>query len=178
MQPAAQPAGTQPLEKPAVMPVRRVGGVHGAVPRLEGMVSIKSTKEAAVVEDKRPERAEKQLTQESLEQYWQQMLLSRQQSTPRIAELFENVKIELQQDNVIVLYTVNTYLEVELKPYAVDVLEELRKSSGVSELNYRVEVEYEATEAVPYTPHEKYDAMMLANPVIAELRKLLPEIDY
>ena len=114
------------------------------------------------------------LSQEDLERYWEEaaeeldLALLMEKGKPRVGE--HNGRIEID--------ALSTYFHEEFKPHRIDVMELLRKKSGMPMLECKVNPLYVEKDEVIYSPQDKYKAMMQTNPKLVELRKLFPQIDY
>ncbi|MBR1766821.1 MAG: hypothetical protein IJ745_07280 [Bacteroidales bacterium] len=64
------------------------------------------------------------------------------------------------------------------RPHKVDVMEFMRKKTGMKMLDCKVNPLFVEKTEVIYSPDDKYAAMLAANPSLAELRKLFPMVDY
>ena len=145
---------------------------------MPGSVSIKWSLQQLHQQREQTEsiRMEQPLTNETISMYWQRLIEFKKELPERI----HNSMVEAQpriEGQMIILHTKNAYLEVELRPYMVELLEWLRRASGMPDLNCSVEVEYEQTEAKAYSAVDKYQVMSEENPRLHDLRKLLPDID-
>lgn len=117
------------------------------------------------------------LTPDTVAEQWRLLLDSKRKDIPpRLLHTLSEVQVVLD-GNMIVLQTEHAYLEMEMKPYKVDLLEWLRHYSGQSELNCRVEYQAKAVAPVIYSAEDKYESMLRSNPSLAELRKMLVHID-
>lgn len=116
------------------------------------------------------------LTKETVADYWTEMLNKKAGEMPRIEEALRNARVELQ-DNIIVIHTVDAYLNVEMRPFTVSMIEWMRHESGIDNLMFRLELEQIDVEVRPYTTNEKYDAMLKVNPHMEELKKILNDIE-
>ena len=116
----------------------------------------------------------KPLTQEDLVRYWNvaaeelKLTLLMEKGVPRIGEHSGCIEIDAQ----------STYFHEDFKPHRIDVMELLRKKSGMPMLECKVNPLYIEKDEVLYSPQEKYKAMLQTNPKLVELRKIFPQIDY
>ena len=116
----------------------------------------------------------KPLTQEDLERYWQEaadeldMTLLMSKGKPRLGEHAGRIEIDAQ----------STYFFDDFKPHRIEVMELLRKKSGMPMLECKVNPLFIEKDEVIYSPQDKYKAMLQTNPKLVELRKIFPQIDY
>lgn len=138
-----------------------------------GSISIKTAQER--MEPIRHIAVEvKPLTEEDLKQYWQeageslglQELLS--EGLPRMGERQGCFEVDAQ--------TVTFY--DDFRPHKIDVMEFLRKKTGMRTLDCKVNQLFVSKKEVIYSPDDKFAAMVEQNPKMMELRKLFPMIDY
>lgn len=114
------------------------------------------------------------LTQEELEQYWNQAaeeldlqkLMS--EATVHLGEQPGRIEIEAQ--------TVS--FNDDFKAHRIDVMQALRSKSGMPMLDCKVTPKFVEKENILYSATDKYNAMIKLNPKLAELRRLFPQIDY
>ena len=78
---------------------------------------------------------------------------------------------------IIEVVATETWFANEFRPHRIDVMELLRKKSGMPMLECNVTPMFVTKDAIIYTAEEKYKAMLQVNPNLALLRKLFPEID-
>ncbi len=83
-----------------------------------------------------------------------------------------------EQHGVIEVDAQTTYFHDEFKPHKIEVLELLRRKSGMKMLDCKVNQLFVGKEEVIYSPDEKYKTMVEANPVMQQMRRLFPSIDY
>ena len=140
----------------------------GRVRRVSGISVKTSTVTSADLASLKPHAEHlPPLTLEELKPLWQEMLDRMKEEHPK-----------LDGDEHFVIVVNNSFLESEIKPHLIQMLEILRSLAQRPLLNCSVLVEYEEREAVIYHPRDKYDVMHAANPTLAEFRKLFPEVDY
>ena len=116
----------------------------------------------------------KPLSEEDLTAYWQEAgkelgleeLLAG--AVPHLGEKQGCIEIDAQ--------TVSFH--EEFKPKKIEVMEFLRKKTGMRMLDCKVNQLFVSKDEVIYSPEDKYQAMLEQNPQLAELRKLFPIIDY
>lgn len=144
-----------------------------AKPTVPLTFSIKAAQ--AKVERPQPISVEvKPLTEEDLKRYWQEAAeaLGLQElmaaGIPKMGERQGCFEIDAQ--------TVSFH--EEFKPKKIDVMEFLRRKTGMRTLECKVNQLFVNKEEVLYSPDDKYAAMVESNPALAELRKLFPMIDY
>lgn len=118
------------------------------------------------------------LTAEELKPLWQEMLDRMKEEQPKLVGILKDRELRMDGDEHFVIVVNNSFLESEIKPYLIPMLEILRSLAQRPLLNCSVLVEYEEREAVIYHPRDKYDVMTATNPKLAEFRKLFPEVDY
>ena len=66
----------------------------------------------------------------------------------------------------------------DFKSHKIDVMEFLRKKTGMKTLDCKVQQLFIKKDDVLYSPDDKYAALLERNPAMAELRKLFPALDY
>lgn len=118
------------------------------------------------------------LTVEELKPLWQEMLDRMKEEQPKLVGILKDRELCMDGDEHFVIVVNNSFLESEIKPHLIPMLEILRSLAQRPLLNCSVLVEYEEREAVIYHPRDKYDVMTATNPKLAEFRKLFPEVDY
>ncbi len=118
------------------------------------------------------------LTLEELKPLWQEMLDRMKEEHPKLVGILKERELRMDGDEHFVIVVNNSFLESEIKPHLIQMLEILRSLAQRPLLNCSVLVEYEEREAIIYHPRDKYDVMYAANPTLAEFRKLFPEVDY
>ena len=118
------------------------------------------------------------LTLEELKPLWQEMLDRMKEEHPKLVGILNERELRMDGDEHFVIVVNNSFLESEIKPHLIQMLEILRSLAQRPLLNCSVLVEYEEREAIIYHPRDKYDVMFAANPTLAEFRKLFPEVDY
>lgn len=116
----------------------------------------------------------KPLTQEDLERYWNEIA-----EELELTELMKDGAVKLgEQHGTIEVDAQTTYFHEDFKPHKIEVLEALRRKSGMKMLECKVNQLFVGKEEVIYSPDEKYKAMLESNPTLLQLRKLFPTIDY
>ena len=120
--------------------------------------------------------------QAELEQHWQAMFepatLAGFKDPDKIVSFLKDVVPQADADGKTVAITLgSSFAEYEVKKVLAEVMTYLRRRSGVADLTPRIEVHAEERAAKPYQSGEKYEAMLQLNPMLAELRKVLPDID-
>ena len=118
------------------------------------------------------------LTLEELKPLWQEMLDRMKEEHPKLVGILKERELRMDGDEHFVIVVNNSFLESEIKPHLIQMLEILRSLAQRPLLNCSVLVEYEEREAIIYHPRDKYDVMHAANPTLAEFRKLFPDVDY
>lgn len=160
-----------PKETPAVAPAASKA-MHAAK-GLAGSISIADMKQIPHHAPKIQVEV-KPLTQEDLERYWNETA-----AKLGLVELMGEASVHLgEQTGVIGIDAKTVSFNDEFKPHRIDVMEELRRLSGMPMLDCKVTPLFVKKEEVVYSPLDKYRAMMELNPKLAELRKLFPTIDY
>ena len=117
------------------------------------------------------------LTQESLEACWKSMLEALAEKEPKLVDTLRDRKITLDGDDHFVIEVGNSFVEAEIRPHLLQMLELMRSTSGHKLLNCYVKVVYEERQAVIYAPRDKYDVMSKNNPALDTFRILFPEVD-
>lgn len=115
----------------------------------------------------------KPLTQEDLDRYWQQAA-----DELNLQQLMEKGKPRLGEHGRIEIDAQSTYFHEDFKAHRIDVMETLRKKTGMPMLDCKVNPLFVEKDEVIYSPQDKYKAMLQVNPKLVELRKLFPQIDY
>lgn len=116
----------------------------------------------------------KQLTQEDLERYWNEVA-----EELRLTELMKDAVVKLgEQHGMIEVDAQTTYFHEEFKPHKTEVLEALRAKTGMRMLDCKVNQLFVGKDEVIYSPDEKYKAMLEENPAMLAMRKLFPNIDF
>lgn len=114
------------------------------------------------------------MTEEDLTAYWQEAgealtlkeLLS--EGVPHLGEKQGVFEVDAQ----------SVTFHEDFKQHKIDVMEFLRKKTGMKLLDCKVNQLFVNKDEVIYSPDDKYAAMLEKNPQMAELRKLFPMIDY
>jgi len=119
------------------------------------------------------------LTPEDLQPLWAEALEWLRDNDPEAYRLLQGREVRLAEDpNLFTIVADTSLLDQELRPHKVKLLEWMRARSGRRDLNCQVVVEIVEREKVIYAPHDKYEAMLAANPVLETFHVLFPEIDY
>ena len=113
------------------------------------------------------------LTQERLEEVWRQA-----GEALGIAPLLGDATVQLEEHNNFTVVAENTFFSQDFRPRKTEVLEWIRKETGLSMIDCRVVVRYVEKDAKPSRPDDKYADMLTRNPHLASLRKLFPNLDY
>ncbi len=115
----------------------------------------------------------KPLTQEDLERYWQEVA-----SELDLKELLGAAKVHLgETQRVVDVEATETWFATDFRAHRTDVMELLRKKSGMPMLECNVIPLFVSKGTIIYSAEEKYKAMLEVNPHLVALRKLFPEID-
>ena len=116
----------------------------------------------------------KPLTQEDMERYWHEV-----GDELDIAELLKDASVKLgEQHGIIEIDALTTYFHEDFKPHRMDVLEALRRKSGMKMLDCKVNQLFVDKDELVYSPDEKYKAMVQCNPAMQHMRHLFPSIDF
>ena len=151
----------------------------GRVRRVSGISVKTSTVTSADLASLKPHAEHlPPLTLEELKPLWQEMLDRMKEEHPKLVGILKERELRMDGDEHFVIVVNNSFLESEIKPHLIQMLEILRSLAQRPLLNCSVLVEYEEREAKIYHPRDKYDVMFAANPTLAEFRKLFPEVDY
>lgn len=168
--PAAQPAPAQPS---APSPTPRVAPAPTGGARLAGSISIKLSS----VQKPQAPRLQADvapLTDESLCRYWDEAA-----KELGLVDLMKDGTVHLGEKNGhFEVQAQTTWFHDEFKPHKMEVLELMRKKSGMPMLDCKVTPLFVAKDEVLYSPDQKYNAMLDHNPNLMGLRRLLPNIDY
>lgn len=96
-----------------------------------------------------------------------------------IAELLKDASVKLgEQHGIIEIDALTTYFHEDFKPHRMDVLEALRRKSGMKMLDCKVNQLFVDKDELVYSPDEKYKAMVQSNPAMQQMRHLFPSIDF
>lgn len=145
----------------------------------EGNVAAANPKEVRP-ETKAPEP--QKLSQSVLLDFWEVLFapetLSSFSDPDKVTNFLKNVKPELEDDGKTVTITLaSSFAEHEVKKVLPEIMNHLRRISGVHALTPKIEVKVEEKAAKPYQSGEKYETLLKINPELASLRKILPDID-
>ncbi|MBR1517565.1 MAG: hypothetical protein IJ620_05430 [Bacteroidales bacterium] len=121
-------------------------------------------------------RMEQALSPDTATLYWTKMIEANKQLPQRLLNSLETVEVVLE-DKCFVLHTTNSYLESEIRPFLVAMLDWLRAASGIDDLTCRIELKIIETRPEIYSAQERLDAMVKVNPLVADLFKMLNNID-
>lgn len=122
-------------------------------------------------------RAVEKLTQERLEELWNE-LVEKSKNDDKLYNLLADKKVELKNNNLFTIQVPNIYFDSLLKEYQTQILGFLREATGNESLQYKATVVTEYVEKKAYMPREKFDELLKINPAILSLRKLFPDIDF
>ena len=122
-------------------------------------------------------RAVEKLTQERLEELWNE-LVEKSKNDDKLYNLLADKKVELKNNNLFAIQVPNIYFDSLLKEYQTQILGFLREATGNESLQYKATVVTEYVEKKAYMPREKFDELLKINPAILSLRKLFPDIDF
>ena len=140
---------------------------------LSGSISIASVKPVKV-ETPRLQAEVKPLVQEDLERYWkeaaEELGLTELMAGATVKQGETPGRIEIDAQTVA--------FHEEFKPHRINVMEVLRKKTGMPMLDCKVNPLFVEKDEVLYSPTDKYNAMLQRNPSLLGLRKLFPQIDY
>lgn len=116
----------------------------------------------------------KPLEQEDLERYWHEAAVELE-----LEELMGNAKVRVgEHHGRFEVDAQTTYFADEFKPHRIDVLEAIRKRTGMRLLDCRVNPMFVEQTGRAYSPEDKYKVMMERNAEMGSMRHLFPEIDY
>lgn len=136
-------------------------------------VSIKSVGEVKV-QPAAPKVDVKPLTQEDLERYWNEV-----SAELELTEIMKNATVRMgEHTGCFEVDAQTTYFADEFRSHKIEVLEAMRRKSGMGMLNCKVNPMFVEENAKAYNPDDKYNAMLQHNPNLASLRHLFTEIDY
>ena len=122
-------------------------------------------------------RTVEQLTQERLEELWNE-LVTRNQDDEKFCNLLADKKVELKNNNLFNIQVSNYYFDSQFREYQGRILGFLREMTGNESLRFNVAIVSEHVEHKAYLPREKFDEMVKVNPAMLSLRKLFPDIDF
>ncbi len=115
----------------------------------------------------------KPLTQEDLERYWNETT-----EELGLSELMAAAKVRLGENHrTIDIEATETWFANDFRPHRIEVMEQVRKKSGMPMLDCNVIPLFVSKETIIYTAEEKFRAMLERNPSLEAMRKLFPEID-
>lgn len=140
---------------------------------MAGALSIGAIKPVQV-ETPKLQAEVKELTQEDLTRYWQEVAVEL-----GLEELMAQAEVKLgEHPGRIEINAQTVGFSDEFKPHRINVMEALRRRTSMPMLDCKVNPLFIAKDEVIYTPSDKYNAMLARNPKLLELRKLFPQIDY
>ena len=145
--------------------------------RLPGTISIKMKPVAAPVRITLQKESQP-VTQERLQDAWNQMLELWATEHPERYEVLRGHDVVLSENDTFSIVATNRNFSRDLRPIQTAMLEYLRKQLSCVGLQCRVEVHVEEQAAKLYQPSDKYEAMLQEHPNVALLRKYFTEIDY
>ena len=122
------------------------------------------------------------LTQAGLETYWNSMFepacIATFSDHDKIKTFLKDITPQAGEDGKTVIITLtSSFAEYEVKKLLAEVMTYIRRKSGIHNLSPKIVVKAEEKASMPYQSGEKYEAMLQVNPMLAELRKVLPIID-
>ena len=166
-EPVAQPAEQPKVDTPSKVgiPQRRFTGI--SINEVQGPMQFKNL-ESRVVE---------QLTQERLEELWNELIM-RNQDDDKFCNLLADKKVELKNNNLFTIQVPNLYFDSLFRDCQKRILGFLRESTGNDMLQFKVVVAVEHVEHKAYLPREKFEELVKVNPALLSLRKLFPDIDF
>lgn len=144
-----------------------------------GTISLKDALANMPKHQKVALEAPTRLEEEKLHRFWDEMVAKAldKPETHELGELLRDKMVCMEGDDQIVITTINSHFVNQFKEHQVRVLEWLRARTGVRSLTCRIEVRQMEKEKVIYSAPDRYGAMAKVNPVIFQLRKLLPDLD-
>lgn len=123
----------------------------------------------------------KTITQESLEQMWNELTKGEAINQLSSKEVIKTHMIDstpLLDGQSVVWTLTSSFAEYEVRKKALaEVMTYLRKVSGVDWLSPKIVVKVEQKASLPYQATEKYEAMLSKNPELATLRQVFVDID-
>lgn len=140
---------------------------------LSGAISIKSSQK---VEVERPslQADMRPLSQELLESYWQ-----RTAEDLKLNEMMGGAKVAVgEKVGVFDVLAQTTWFAEDFKAHRMEVMQHMRKLSGMPMLDCKVTPKFDEREELLYSPEKKYGVMLEHNAAMAKLRQLFPTIDY
>ena len=115
----------------------------------------------------------KPLTQEDLERYWKETA-----GELNLTDLMAAATVRMgENQRTIDVEATETWFAADFRPHRIEVMESLRKKSGMPMLDCNVIPLFVSKGTIIYSAEDKYKAMLDVNPKLASLRKLFPEID-
>lgn len=120
----------------------------------------------------------KQLTQETLQHYWDTLMEQLDEGDKELHDILEGHAVEWRGDDRFDIIADSTYFEEEFRPHRVTLLERLRQLTRRPQLNCQTRVVYVEKEKSAYAPRDKYDRLQAINPTLDTFRVLFPEIDF
>ncbi len=140
---------------------------------LAGAISISSIQRVKV-ETPKLEAETRPLTQEELERCWQEA-----GEELGLRDLTGAAKVRMgERPGLVEIDAQTVSFHEEFKPHRIDVMEALRRRTGMPMLSCKVNPMFVEKDDVLYKPVDKYNAMVKQNPQLATLRRLFPIIDY
>jgi len=115
----------------------------------------------------------KPLTQEDLERYWLETA-----EELNLKDLMKAAKVHVgETQRVVDIEATETWFATDFRAHRTDVMELLRKKSGMPMLECNVIPLFVSKGTIIYSAEDKYKAMLELNPHLVALRKMFPEID-
>lgn len=140
---------------------------------LAGGISIKMPPPPAAAATPKIQVEVKPLTQEDLERYWNETA-----TELNLSDLMAAAVVRMgENQRTIDVEATETWFAADFRPHRIEVMECIRKKSGMPMLECNVIPLFVSKGTIIYSAEDKYKAMLEVNPKLASLRKLFPEID-
>lgn len=172
---ASAPAPTAHVAAPAVKVVlpseASTVGRKRLTPVIPTQIKVEVRQDEDAIKEIQP------LTQEWLEELWKNYAEEHKENAT-LYNVMHDRRLEIRDQNNFDVFVPNLFLQTELEPFKVELLNHLRKVSGHQLLQLKLVVELGKKEQRAYSPQEKFEAMTKSNPKLIKLKRLFPEIDF
>ena len=144
--------------------------------------SLTTEKKPQIVQSPETKQPPAKLLQAQLDEYWGTLftpsVMANFNEPEKINTFLKDTHPQIDTDGKTIIITLtSSFAEYEVKKMLTGIMTHLRRMSGIRDLAPKIAVKVEEKAAMPYQSGEKYEAMLQINPALAELRKILPDID-